>query len=265
MTFIGHFEHRLIMRMSIPKRILTFNPRFCDGCGDCVEACIKRLGVSGSTPALKLVKGEGGSASLSFCLQCDRPLCKVICPTGSVLFDEATGLSWIRNETCIGCRSCFLICPIEGVMFDALTGKAVKCDLCGGDPHCVKVCDKGALKYTFAEDLSKTKEDLVALSISASTKAGLLVMKLGLELSKKTVGDTLLFSQIVSAKAEGLRRFLEHCANNLSTIFNEAALTTFSETVLRRRRGLGLSEIKRPKEEVQTLLKNLSSLSEESG
>jgi len=32
--------------------------------------------------------------------------------------------------------------------------------------------------------------------------------------------------------------------------------------VLRRRRSLGLSEIKRPKEEVQTILKNLSSLKE---
>jgi len=249
------------LEMSIPKRILTFNPRLCDGCGDCLEACVKRLGDSRSTPALKLVKGrDGGSASLSFCLQCDHPLCRVVCPTGSILLDEAVGLSWVRGETCVGCRSCYLICPIEGVVFDALTGKAVKCDLCGGDPVCVKVCDRGALKYTFAEDLSRAKEDQVALLISASTKAGSLTVNRGLDLSKKMVGDTLLFSEMVSAKAEGLRRFLEYCSNNLSTIFNEAALAAFSETVLRRRRSLGLSEIKRPKEEVQTVLKHLSSL-----
>jgi len=155
-----------------------------------------------------------------------------------------------------------LICPIEGVVFDASTGKAVKCDLCGGDPECVKVCDKGALKYTFAEDLSKAKEDHVALLISAATKVGILTVNQGLTLSKKMVGDTLLFSHLVSAKAEGLRKFLDYCTNNLSTIFNEASLATFSETVLRRRRSLGLSEIKRPKEEVQTILKNLSSLKE---
>ena len=250
--------------MSIPKRILTFNPRLCDGCGDCLEACMKRLGDFRSTPALRLVKDiDGGSASLSFCLQCDHPFCRIICPTSSILFDEASGLSSIRSETCVGCRSCFLICPIEGIIFDAFTGKAVKCDFCGGDPKCVKVCDKGALKYTFAEDLSKAKEDQVALLISASTKAGFLTLSQGLNLSRKMVGDTLLFSQIISAKAEGLRKFLDYCANNLSTIFNEASLATISETVLRRRRSLGLSEIKKPKEEVRTILKHISSLKDD--
>ncbi len=32
-------------------------------------------------------------------------------------------------------------------MVDADTGRVLKCDLCGGDPICVKVCPTGALRY----------------------------------------------------------------------------------------------------------------------
>ena len=252
--------------MATVKWVLTFDPRFCDGCGDCVEACIKRLGDLRSTPAIKLVKDKQGKvAALSFCLQCEQPFCKIICPTGSILFDEFSGLSSVRSETCVGCRSCFLICPIEGVMFDTISGKAVKCNLCKGEPKCVKVCDRGALKYTLAEDLTTAKEGHIALLISSSTKAGVLTAERGLALSTKFVGDALLFSQMISSKSEGLRKFLDYCANNLSTISNEASLAALSETILKRRRSLGLNEIRRPKEEVQTLLKSLTSLKEVKG
>jgi hypothetical protein len=77
----------------------------------------------------------------------------------------------------------------------------------------------------------------------------------GLALSTRFVGDPLLFSQMISSKSEGLLKFLDYCANNLSTISNEASLAALSETSLKRRRSLGLNEIRRPKEEVQTLLK----------
>lgn len=245
--------------MLASKRVLTFDPRLCDGCEKCVEACMKRLSDHKSTPAIKLIKGaDGQKFSLSFCLQCDQPFCKVICPSGSILSDEARAVNFIRRETCVGCRSCFLICPVEGVVFDSL-GKAVKCDLCKGDPLCVKVCDRGALRYGFAEDLSSSKKDRVALLLSSSTRAGNLTTSRGLALSKGLIGDTLFFNQLVSAKSEGLRKFLEYCAGNLSTISKEASLATLSETVLKRRRSLGLSEIRRPKEEVQTILKTLAS------
>ncbi|MEM3387611.1 MAG: 4Fe-4S dicluster domain-containing protein [Nitrososphaerales archaeon] len=245
--------------MPIQKQVLIFDPRLCDGCEKCIEACVKRFGTSQSTPAIKLIKsGDGHKFSLSFCLQCDEPFCRVICPTGSILLDEIRDVTFIRSETCVGCRSCFLICPVEGVVFDG-AGKAVKCDLCNGDPLCVKVCERGALRYGFAEDLSTLKKNRVALLISSSTRAGVLTTNRGLTLSKGVVGDPLFFSQLVSAKSEGLRKFLDYCAGNLSAISKEATLATLSETVLKRRRSLGLSEVRRPKEEVQTILKTLSS------
>ncbi|MFN3621650.1 MAG: hypothetical protein ACK4TI_02045, partial [Nitrososphaerales archaeon] len=118
------------------------------------------------------------------------------------------------------------------------------------------------LRYGLAEDLSSLKKDRVALLISSSTRAGILTTDRGLVLSKGFVGDTLFFNQLISTKSEGLRKFLDYCAGNLSTISKEASLATLSETVLKRRRSLGLSELRRPKEEMQSILKALSSKKE---
>ena len=47
----------------------------------------------------------------------------------------------------MGCKTCVTACPLGGVLFHALKGCAMKCDLCGGDPECVKSCIYGALSY----------------------------------------------------------------------------------------------------------------------
>jgi len=36
-------------------------------------------------------------------------------------------------------------------------GLATKCDLCDGDPQCVKVCPKNALKYVEYDEVSVAK------------------------------------------------------------------------------------------------------------
>ena len=42
-------------------------------------------------------------------------------------------------------------CPFGAILVDPKTGDVVKCDLCGGDPTCVKVCPTRALLYVRAD------------------------------------------------------------------------------------------------------------------
>jgi Fe-S-cluster-containing hydrogenase component 2 len=51
----------------------------------------------------------------------------------------------IEEEKCNGCMTCVNECPFQGITYDKVNKKAIKCDLCGGDPMCVKVCQPGAL------------------------------------------------------------------------------------------------------------------------
>jgi Fe-S-cluster-containing hydrogenase component 2 len=47
---------------------------------------------------------------------------------------------------------CLLACPYGVIRFDVAAPVARKCDLCGGDPSCVKYCISGALQYVEAEE-----------------------------------------------------------------------------------------------------------------
>jgi Fe-S-cluster-containing dehydrogenase component len=62
---------------------------------------------------------------------------------------EPNGLVRIDEELCIGCEACVSQCPF-GVMM-ALPEKVVKCELCNGDPQCVKYCATGAIEYADLE------------------------------------------------------------------------------------------------------------------
>jgi len=53
------------------------------------------------------------------------------------------GVVYVDYENCVGCGACERACPLNAVwIFDK---KAYKCDLCGGEPQCVKFCSQNAL------------------------------------------------------------------------------------------------------------------------
>jgi Fe-S-cluster-containing dehydrogenase component len=91
-------------------------------------------------PALKIFEAEGYT-----CKQCEGPECLYVCPTKALNIDPKTGARVIDAAKCIGCRLCMQACPQypnTPIRYDASTKKCVKCDLCGGDPLCVKFCPK---------------------------------------------------------------------------------------------------------------------------
>jgi Fe-S-cluster-containing hydrogenase component 2 len=65
---------------------------------------------------------------------------------GAVFKDETTGAMLINYDICVGCKLCVTHCPFGGVTIGK-AGKITKCDLCDGDPLCVKNCEPKALQY----------------------------------------------------------------------------------------------------------------------
>lgn len=53
----------------------------------------------------------------------------------------------VDADKCIGCSACVYACPFGASFIDSETLKASRCDLCGGDPLCARMCPTGALKY----------------------------------------------------------------------------------------------------------------------
>ncbi|MEQ8231387.1 MAG: 4Fe-4S dicluster domain-containing protein [Gammaproteobacteria bacterium] len=75
------------------------------------------------------------------CHHCGNPPpCADVCPVeGAFYYDPATRAAIIDQDNCIQCMECVPGCPFD-VVFVAPSGELLKCDLCGGEPACVKAC-----------------------------------------------------------------------------------------------------------------------------
>jgi len=69
------------------------------------------------------------------------------CSVGAITRDPKTEAVVIDDEKCIRCKKCIEACPFDAIWFSEETNKILKCDLCGGDPQCIKWCPINALKY----------------------------------------------------------------------------------------------------------------------
>jgi Fe-S-cluster-containing dehydrogenase component len=85
-----------------------------------------------------------------------------VCPAGAISRSEATGALEIDQERCVGCKMCLMACPFGAPVVLPATGKMTKCDLCQGDPECVKFCPEGALEYAEADRAAADKRRAVA-------------------------------------------------------------------------------------------------------
>lgn len=132
----------------MPKLIV--DPERCTGCNSCILACsFAHEGYfSLSEARIQIDKNEGNAQfDPRVCIQCDDIYCVKICPTDALSRDENLGIIKWNGQRCIHCHLCEKVCPYGGIHFNS-DDKLLVCDLCGGDPECIKVCKfPEAIKY----------------------------------------------------------------------------------------------------------------------
>jgi carbon-monoxide dehydrogenase iron sulfur subunit len=134
------------------KRIMVYAER-CTGCRLCESTCaLYNDNVNDlSRSRIRIVKKNSvGLAAPVVCHQCKKPPCLKACPVDAIK-KEPDGLVRIDAELCIGCEACVTECPF-GIMISVLD-KVTKCELCNGDPQCVKYCATAAIEYGEPETL----------------------------------------------------------------------------------------------------------------
>lgn len=127
----------------------------CSGCKSCEIMCsFHHFGeCNPSLARLTLVAfDERGLFVPEICRQCQNPWCLNACPVDAIVRDAETGAVVIIAELCTDCRACADACPFGMIKVNP-SGNVFKCDLCQGEPACVKVCTTGALKYAKPADI----------------------------------------------------------------------------------------------------------------
>ena len=150
------------MKMTIEKgptviasRTVEVNPMLCTGCRLCEIACsLKKTGiVYPSASRIRVYQFDPGPMDVPVvCHQCLSYPCQAACPrkVSAISVDAFTNAIKIDETKCVGvkCSLCQKSCPQEvAITFHPETKKALVCDLCDGDPECVKVCPAGALSF----------------------------------------------------------------------------------------------------------------------
>jgi phenylglyoxylate dehydrogenase beta subunit len=125
------------------------------GCRACREECAAARRKRGAEEAgiKELHLEEIGAHTAYTCNQCSEPACLDVCPTGAVRKAPEDGIVRIDSKKCLGCGLCHLACPYGGVDFHAGATVASKCDLCDGDPQCIKACPASAISFLKARSI----------------------------------------------------------------------------------------------------------------
>jgi Fe-S-cluster-containing hydrogenase component 2 len=117
----------------------------CSGCRKCEVACslhhenkiwpeASRIRVFMFVPTLEVPH---------LCVQCHDYPCVESCPVNALDIDEETSAVIVDRDTCISCGNCVEACPGRIPFLHPGDNKSTICDLCSGDPQCVKICQQG--------------------------------------------------------------------------------------------------------------------------
>ncbi len=135
-------------------RSLQIEPEKCTGCLQCEMACAYQA-TGLFNPSVSRIKifpfHEEGRYVPYTCTQCSEAWCLHSCPVEAIVVNEKTGAKDVLEERCVGCKVCTISCPFGTINYLQASGTVYKCDLCQGDPECVKACPTEALTYVDAD------------------------------------------------------------------------------------------------------------------
>jgi Fe-S-cluster-containing hydrogenase component 2 len=138
---------------------LTVIPEQCSGCRMCELVCAtKHFGVNNpkkSAIRVLITYPHPVIRMPIVCGQCKTPPCENACPVNAL--SRKNGVVTLNKEACISCFKCVHACPFGAVYVHDDSDYPIKCDLCGGDPECVKHCPKGALRMIPEYALGESK------------------------------------------------------------------------------------------------------------
>ncbi len=134
---------RRVLYVSLPDQA----DRICSGCETCQLMCsLEKSGAFNPKKSrIKVVSLSVGISMPITCQQCEDPACQKACPEKAIVPHKKLNLVMVDEKKCTGCMACVGACPFGIMAYDPEKKKAIKCDLCEGNPACVQYCPSKVL------------------------------------------------------------------------------------------------------------------------
>lgn len=134
---------------AVPEKIIITHDEECTGCKICELVCASRkFNVNNpKKAAIRVMADESFSKfTIIICRHCEDPPCVKACLAkarrkvldGRVIVDEGK---------CTKCERCYEACTYKAVFFHPEVASAILCDLCDGQPLCVRFCPTKAITF----------------------------------------------------------------------------------------------------------------------
>lgn len=179
----GAVGYKVIPQPQVPSTALpekwigrNISSQNCMGCRLCQVACsqIKEQKIQPAIARVTVPQYYPGVEFPVLCYQCgDEAKCIEACPVQALTLDTSKKLNTIKVDTtkCLrtakngDCTLCADKCPGTAVTFHPTSKAPLICDLCDGDPACVKVCIKQTLTLGGVK-MAAVKADQIAAALA---------------------------------------------------------------------------------------------------
>ena len=132
------------------RKFVSADPDKCVGCSVCEYACAfeKEKSFNPLKSRIRVVR-LGSLINLAVaCRLCEDAPCVAACPRDALEQSEETGVIMVDEEKCNGCGWCIEACDYGAITLHPEKRVVVVCDLCDGDPECIKWCPEGGIDFT---------------------------------------------------------------------------------------------------------------------
>jgi anaerobic carbon-monoxide dehydrogenase iron sulfur subunit len=159
------------------KKIIRIRNERCTGCRVCELMCSfeKEAVFIPQQSRVKIFQDrKQGLDIVSLCQSCDPAPCLNACKPGALSRNMNHGNITLDIEKCTkeSCLKCIAVCPYHAIGWKPDTREILICDLCDGDPECVKYCKPRAIVFELCErseivrQMKDLKKDLKSLNSS---------------------------------------------------------------------------------------------------
>ncbi|MFQ6073876.1 MAG: 4Fe-4S dicluster domain-containing protein [Candidatus Bathyarchaeia archaeon] len=130
-------------------KLVECDPDKCTGCTVCEYICslTKEDAFNAHKSRIRTTRLHPLINISITCRLCSPAPCVTACPRDALTQSEETGVIMVDDDKCDGCSWCIEACDYGAITLHPEKKVVRICDLCDGDPECVKWCPEEALDF----------------------------------------------------------------------------------------------------------------------